>query len=133
MNQRPSPFRQPISFIAVGASSAALYFVLLWALQDRIANTLILTAGCYLASMIYNFGLQGWLTFGSGRPSRRRFFRFAVVHALAMTVNSLLMWGLVDGLAMPLIASQLLVTAGITVAVFLASKHWIYRTDPPGN
>jgi putative flippase GtrA len=125
-----SRLRQPLSFIAVGASSAGLYFLLLWALQDRVASTILLTALCYLASMVYNFCLQGWLTFRSGRPSRRRVARFAVLHVGALMLNSLLMWSLVDGLRLPLIVSQLMVTAGITIMIFFVSKHWVYQIDP---
>jgi putative flippase GtrA len=133
VNLKISHLVQPMTFLAVGASSAALYFLLLWAMQPWIAGTILLTAVCYTVSMAYNFLLQSALTFRSAAPDRKNVLRFVIMHLAALSLNSLSMWGLVDGLSLPLIASQLLVTASITVFVFLASKHWVYRTGPAGD
>lgn len=121
---------QPMTFLAVGASSAALYFLLLWVMQHWIAGTMLLTALCYMISMAYNFVLQSAFTFRSRAPDRKNLLRFVTMHLTALSLNSLLMWSLVDGLSLPLIVSQLMVTAGITIMIFFVSKHWVYQIDP---
>lgn len=129
MNPTLARLRQPISFLLVGASSAGLYFLLLWGLQDLITSTILLTACCYAASMVYNFFLQGWMTFRAGAPTPRSLTRFVSMHAIAMALNSLAMAALVDLLRVPLLPGQVFVTACISVLVFLVSKHWVYRTS----
>ncbi|WJS87011.1 GtrA family protein [Paracoccus sp. TOH] len=119
--------RQPLSFLAVGASSTGLYFLLLWLLRDRVDGTLLLTGLCYGASMVYNYLLQSGLTFRAGPPTRRSVLRFVVMHLTAMALNSLLMAGLVDGLALPLFKTQLVVTGFVSAMIFLVSKYWVYR------
>lgn len=119
--------RQPISFLAVGASSTAVYFLMLWALQGQIESTILLTAWCYAGSMVYNYILQSLITFRAGAPTGRSVTRFVVMHGVAMALNSLVMAALVDGLQLPIFASQVLVTGGITIMVYLVSKHWVYK------
>ncbi|KGJ02420.1 Putative flippase GtrA (transmembrane translocase of bactoprenol-linked glucose) [Paracoccus halophilus] len=119
--------RQPLSFLAVGASSTGLYFLLLWLLRDRVDSILLLTGVCYAVSMIYNYLLQSGLTFRAGPPTRRSVSRFVVMHLGAMALNSLLMAGLVDWLRLELFKTQLVVTGFISAMIFLVSKHWVYR------
>lgn len=120
--------RQVISFALVGASSAGLYFLLLWLLRGSIASTMALTAFCYGISTIYNYLLQSWVTFRSGPPTRRSMSRFVIMHLTAMALNSLLMAGLVDGLHLPLFLTQIAVTLIISAMIFIVSKRWVYRS-----
>ncbi|MET0249979.1 MAG: GtrA family protein [Sphingobium sp.] len=117
-------------FALVGLSSTAIYFVLLWGLRDAIGSVIILTAVCYLVSMVYNFVLQSAFTFRAGPPTRHAVLRFALMHCMAMGINSASMAGLVTGLHMPMFAAQVVVTALVSILVFLASKHWVYGPGP---
>lgn len=119
--------RQTGTFLIIGASSTGLYFLMLWALRDRVGNTLLLTSFCYCGSMVYNYLLQSSLTFRAGPPTRRSISRFIVMHLSAMALNSVLMAGLVDQLELPLFRSQFLVTGCISAVIFLVSKYWVYR------
>ena len=49
------------------------------------------------------------------------------MHVCAMTLNSLLMAGLVDGLHLPLYMTQVVVTLFISAMIFVVSKHWVYQ------
>jgi putative flippase GtrA len=118
-------------FALVGLSSTAIYFALLWCLRDFIASVIALTALCYLISMVYNFVLQSAFTFRAGAPTRHSLLRFALMHFAAMGINSALMAGLVTGLRVPMFAAQILVTALISVTVFVLSKHWVYGPANP--
>jgi len=117
-------------FALVGLSSTALYFALLWALRDVIGSVLLLTAVCYLVSMVYNFVLQSAFTFRAGAPARHAVLRFALMHGVAMGINSAAMAGLVTGLHVPMFVGQIGVTALVSILVFLASKHWVYGPGP---
>lgn len=127
MSRSRAHLRQVLSFLLVGASSTGLYFLLLWALRDRVGSVLLLTACCYAISMVYNYVLQSWLTFRAGPPSRRSLSRFGAMHMAAMALNSVLMAGLVEGLGAPLFASQIAVTGMISAMIFFISKHWVYH------
>lgn len=118
--------RQSLTFLAAGASSTGVYFLLLWLLRHQIGSTLLLTGLCYGASMVYNYLLQSRLTFRAGPPTKRSISRFVIMHLTAMGLNSLLMAGLVDRLGLPLFQTQLLVTACISVMIFIVSKYWVY-------
>jgi len=119
--------RQGIRFILVGLASTGLYFLLLQVLRDRVANILLLTGLCYLTSMVFNFLLQSRITFAAGPPTRRNVSRFIVMQLTALCANSLLMALLVERLGLPLVYSQIAVTACISVLVFVTSKLWVYR------
>jgi putative flippase GtrA len=123
-----------IRFAVVGLSSTGVYFGLLWALRGLVPSVLLLTALCYLASMVYNYVLQSFFTFKAGRPTRRTLVRFVLMHMLAMALNSGLMEGLVNGLRIPMFVAQIAVTGLISVMVFLISKHWVYhQTEEIGS
>lgn len=55
------------------------------------------------------------------------FYALVVMHVCAMTLNSLLMAGLVDGLHLPLYLTQVVVTLFISAMIFVVSKHWVYQ------
>lgn len=125
-------------FALVGLSSTVVYFALLWGLRGFIGSVIVLTAVCYLVSMVYNFVLQSSFTFRAGAPTRHSLLRFALMHLMAMGINSGLMAGLVTGLQVPMFAAQIGVTALVSIFVFLLSKHWVYRPatapkDAPAN
>lgn len=123
----PSEFGKILRFAAVGLSSTGFYMAALWALSGWIGSVIALTAFCYLLSMAYNFVLQGTFTFRAGRPTKQALLRFCTMHLAAMTFNSGLMYLLVSGLRVPLFGAQIVVTALISVFVFLLSKAWVYR------
>jgi len=118
---------QFIRFSAVGGSSVVVYFIALAILRNFIDNTILLTFLCYLLSAIYNFILQSTFTFKARDIRGGTVARFGVMHGAAMAANSAAMYLLVDIFLLPLYGAQFLVTACITVAVFSASKYWVFR------
>lgn len=118
---------QFIRFAAVGGSSVVVYFIALALLRNLIDATVPLTFICYLLSAVYNFILQSRFTFKARDIGGGTILRFAVMHVSAMVANSAAMYVLVDIFLLPLYGAQFLVTACITVAVFSASKIWVFR------
>ncbi|WP_134726654.1 GtrA family protein [Paracoccus luteus] len=117
---------QAARFGLVGLSSTGVYFLLLFLLQGKIGNLPLLTACCYVLSMIYNFLLQGWFTFGAGRPGKATAARFVAMHLGALAFNSAAMTALVEGLGVPLFPAQVATTGVIAVSTYLVSRHWVY-------
>ncbi|AGT11178.1 GtrA family protein [Paracoccus aminophilus] len=117
-----------VTFLLVGLSSTAVYFSLLWALQGLTPRVAVLAAICYLASMIWNFVLQRSLTFRHRSPSRGAPYRFGLMHGVALGLNSLTMWALVERAGLPLYAAQIGVTTLIAALIYLASSRWVFAT-----
>jgi putative flippase GtrA len=118
---------QPLRFIVIGLASTALYFALLLLLQPYIASTALLAALCYAVSMAFNFIAQGLWTFARQRLSSSNVLRYVCVQGSALLANAWAMGALVDGIGLPLIPSQIAVTAVVTVFVYLLSVAWVYR------
>ncbi|MEM1065283.1 MAG: GtrA family protein, partial [Pseudomonadota bacterium] len=108
-----------------------LYFGLLVGLRGVIGGTFVLTAVCYALSMVFNFAAQGLFTFRAVRLTGRSALRYTVVQVGALLTNSLAMFGLVDGLNLPLLGAQVCVTAAVALAVYFVSKHWVYALRAP--
>lgn len=118
--------RQMIRFAIIGVASTALYFGLLVSLRPVVPSTFLLAALCYALAMGFNFLAQGMFTFQQQRLTGRQMSRYVVMHGGALTVNSLAMALLVDGLGLHLVVAQLFVTGAITVATFVLSRAWVY-------
>lgn len=119
--------RQALRFIVIGVFSTALYFGLLMALQSVVPSIMILTAICYILSMIFNFFAQGLFTFQVQRLTSPQMRRFVVMHLSALLVNSTAMEIMVNSVDLHIIAAQILVSGCITVATFLLSRRWVYN------
>lgn len=115
-----------LRFALVGLSSTAVYLVLLWLLKGWIASVVLLTTLCYLLSTAYNYILQSVFTFRAGRLAMYSARRYALAHLLAMGLNSGLMAWLVTGLQIPLFVAQIMVTALVSVLVFILSRNWVF-------
>lgn len=96
-------------------------------MQPVVQSTVLLTALCYVMSMVFNFLAQGLWTFKSSRLSGRNLRRYLLMQGSAMVVNSTVMGILIDRMEFLLIPSQIFVTGCITVCVYVLSRHWVYK------
>ena len=114
-------------FGLVGLGSVGVYFLVLLVLRDRIDDIVDLTAISYVASAVFNYLLQRYVTFNSSRPRAGSWFRYVCLHVLCMTLNSGLMSFLVEMQRFGLIPSQVLVTIIVAGTSFLLSYLWVYK------
>lgn len=116
-----------LKFGLIGLSSTGLYFVLLAVFRPIISNVFFLTALCYALSMIYNYLLQGRITFQSPHITQRSIFRYILMHLGAMIFNSAAMGFLVTGMGTPLYPTQICVTVLVAIFTYSVSKHWVFK------
>lgn len=113
-------------FGLVGAASAGVYFLCLFALRPLVDRTAVLTAACYVLSAIFNFAAQSRFTFGV-TAAASSLLRFAVMHGICLVANSALMHLAVDVLGQRLFLSQVAVSLVVAVLSFAISARWVYR------
>lgn len=117
-----------IRFGVVGLGSIAVYFLVLYLLNGKIADTIILTGVAYVTSAVFNFVLQNYFTFKAKGVGAGRVLKYVLMHLLCMTINSGLMYVLVDVAGNNLFVSQLFVT-GIVAGVSFGLSYFVVYTD----
>ncbi len=115
-----------LRFGLIGIASTGFYFLLLILLRPVIPSTILLTALCYGIAMGFNFLAQGLFTFQAKKLSGTQLGRYIVVQGSALVANSFAMAWAVDKMGFTLIPSQLVITAIVTVAVYVVSKRWVF-------
>lgn len=115
-----------VRFGIIGVASAAFYFGLLIALKPFIGSVIALAALCYVIAMGFNFLAQALFTFQAKKLTQRQLKRYIVMQGTALIANFLAMALLVDGFGLPLLPSQLGVTAVVTIFTYMTSKKWVY-------
>lgn len=114
-------------FGAVGLSTVAVYFGILYVLHPLIQQTAILAAVCYLLSAVYNYLMQSMFTFQAGTGGLGSLLRYLAMQGSCMALNSFLMFLLVDSYGIALFVAQACVTVLIAVLSFTLSYLWVYR------
>ncbi len=135
--------REIVSFVVVGISNTAVDFIVLNLLitlthYDNGWRLLIFNGLSFLAAVVNSYILNGRITFrNTGTGNAWRFFRFIVVNALGLLINSITVW-----LMAPLLSPMFPVITAINVSKalatllslcwnYLAFKRWIFRTEIP--
>ncbi len=115
-----------LRFGLIGIASTGFYFLLLIILRPLIPSTMLLAAICYAIAMAFNFLAQGLFTFQTTKLTGKQLGRYIVVQGTALIVNSVALAGAVDRMGFALIPSQLVITAVVTVCVYVVSKRWVF-------
>ena len=120
--------RQFTGFAAVGVAGMVAHYGVLTALVELagVGAVLASVAG-FVAGGFVNYGLNRRLVFRSDRSHRAAGPRFLAVAASGLVLNAALMALLVDHLGVHYLASQVLVTASLTVWHFLLNRFWTFR------
>lgn len=124
----PGELMRFVRFVSVGLASTGLYFLLLWVFEPLIADVFVLTAFCYMLSMVANYLVQGRFTFQTQKATATSFKRYVVMHGVAMASNSLVTGGLVTWLGLPLYGTQLVIMGLVAVSTFIVSKKWVFAS-----
>lgn len=120
-------FWQAFRFGLVGLGSVGVYFAALYVLRPFIDGTIVLTGTAYLISAVFNFILQNSFTFRSRTVHSGKVLKYVAMHGLCMTINSCMMYLLVDLAALNLYVAQLITTTIVAVVSFGLSARYVYK------
>ena len=123
---RRATISQLARFGVVGASNTVLSFVV-YALALRTGvRYLPAGAGAFAAGGINGFLLNRAWTFGDRGPVLRAGSRYAVVQAVALVANLVLLRIAVAGLGVPHLAAQVVAIGPATLVCFALSRLWVF-------
>jgi len=123
--------RQSVSFVMVGGCLVLVdwaVFVLLTALG---LATVPANVASRAVGAVLGFCVNGYVTFGDRTTPRlglRRFARYVAMWVTMTCLSSLLVALVADELTLQMAwLAKPVVEAGLAVASFLLSRHWVYR------
>ena len=134
--QRNALTGQFIRFALIGVSNTAVHYAVFALLVTLFSmQYLIASAIGYVCGLINSYLLnRSWTFRARARPMKRRvgeFVRFGLVNALALTVNLLVMRGLVELMSVTPYISQLFAIGLALVVNFLGNRFWTFRAAMP--
>lgn len=116
-----------LRFALAGGTATALQFLLLVLLIEWVhCPKVAASASAYLLAALANYLLNYHLTFQSQLKHGFTLFRFAVVVALGVTINTSVFSAALP--FAPYIVAQVLATLAAFVSNFLLHKHFTYRS-----
>jgi len=119
-----------LRFLGVGGLATALQYLLLIAAVELFGvGTVLASALAYLISSVANYLLNYYFTFSSGAGHRVAIFKFAVVVAFGLGINSGLMFLLTKFSNIHYVIAQMLSTSVVLIFNYLAHKNWTYRYE----
>lgn len=119
-----APARQALHYAAVGACGTGLHYLVMAALMLALGLAPIAAStGGALCGAAVNYGLNYRFTFRSQQRHRRALPRFALVAALGVGLNALLLGWALRHAGLPTLWAQLAATAGVLGFTFLANRR----------
>ena len=92
---------------------------------------LLSTTFAVMVAMVVNYSWQRFVTFKSLEETHvKQFSKFVSVSLVAITINVLLMYALVDGLGVWYLLAKIFVTAIVLFFNFFANKHYTFNPSP---
>jgi putative flippase GtrA len=121
-------FQQFIRFAGVGSVSAIGHYGLLIALVQigKVQAVPASAAGALLGASI-NYALNYRFTFRSSKRHHESMFKFAIVAAIGLGLNTLFMWVGVDLLGAYYLLSQIVTTGLVMLWSFLGNRFWTFQ------
>lgn len=117
-----------IKFLGIGAIATIIQYIIFIVLVEFSSLTVVLASGLgYGISSIFNYLMNYHYTFSSGAKHKVAALKFTLVALVGLSLNSLLMYLLVELFNVHYIISQIMVTGIILVVNFFAHKLWTYK------
>jgi putative flippase GtrA len=118
---------QFLRYAGAGAVGTALHYAILIGLvqQARLDAVLASTAGA-VAGALVNYALNYRYTFASGRAHREALPRFAVVAALGVALNAVVMAAVLAIAGPHYLVAQVVATATVLAVGYLANRTWTF-------
>ena len=122
-----------IRFIGTGVMSNVVYFASLGALLAVFQEPLWLHAGiAYLLSTIANYLLHYTITFRSSSGHSLAIRRYIPVQAIALALNSWVLYFLVSHLGLHYVFGQVVAIVATTTWSYLANRNWVFASGGRG-
>ena len=119
---------QSMRFTAVGAAATLTHICVALLLDAGGLPALQANLGAFAAAWLLSyFGNHAW-TFGGVAAHRQSMPRFLAVSLLALLINQLLVWGIVEVMKQPLAVALLPVVLVVPAISFLANRRWVFAT-----
>jgi putative flippase GtrA len=127
-------FHEFVRFIGAGLMSNVVYFGSLGALLAVFQEPLWLHAGvAYLLSTVANYLLHYTITFRSSSQHGLAIRRYVPVQAVALALNSWILYFLVSHLGLHYIFGQAVAIVITTIWSYLANRNWVFASGGRGN
>jgi len=124
---------QRVAFILVGGTNTvvgALWFIAFQLLLQPIAGYMAVLLCAHVAAVLCAFVLYRYFVFRVRGHVLRDLARFEVVNLTALAINAALLPLLVEVVKLPVLASQLIITAGTMVVSFFGHRGFSFRRTP---
>ena len=115
-----------VKFALVGCLTVVVYFSLWHLLSFFVQSTIVLAAASYVGSTLINYMMQRRITFASKLKHSVSLYRYLVVQLLAITINCVLMFLLVDIAKVGVYVAGLTAIAVVATINFLLSRFWVF-------
>jgi len=118
---------QLLRYTLVGAAGTLAQYVILVALVEGAGVDVVAasTLGA-VAGALVNYALNRRYTFGGASPHVRSLPRFLAVAAAGIGLNAVVLALLAGYTALPYLAAQVIATALVLVAGFVANRRWSF-------
>ncbi len=118
-----------MKFLSVGAIATIIQYVIFIALVE-LGKVEAVTASAlgYGLSSIFNYLLNYHFTFSSNAKHHIAAVKFAIVVIIGLTLNSLIMYVLVNGFDCHYLLAQIISTGIVLIFNFIIHKYWTYKT-----
>lgn len=123
-----------LRYLMSGATAAASNIALLYLLVHFGGmHYLYASVIAFLASVAVSFTLQKFWTFRDRftHDVREQFTRYSVVVLVNLTLNTGLMYALVDWAALWYVLAQVITTSVVAVVGYIGYKRFVFRERPP--
>ena len=121
--------RELMRFVQVGVASNLVYFCVLGLLHLLLKVELWLGAAiAFATSTVVNYSLHHQHTFRSAERHSRALGKYAVVQAVMMAVNSLLLHLMVTRAGGHYLVAQVVALGMVTCLTYLLSRNWIFSS-----
>lgn len=118
-----------IKFLSVGGTATLLQYAILIALVETAAATPVLASSIgYVLSSVYNYLLNYYFTFESAARHHIAAFKFMIVAAIGLTINSSLVFIFTEMIVLHYLAAQVLSTIAVLIWNFYVHRHWTYKS-----
>jgi putative flippase GtrA len=118
-----------IKFLGIGAIATIIQYIIFIALVEFTSLAVVLSSALgYGISSIFNYLMNYHYTFSSEAKHKVASLKFTLVALIGLSLNSILMYLLLELFEVHYIVSQIIVTGVILVINFFAHKLWTFQT-----
>lgn len=123
----PRLLRQLMSFSGIGGIATLIHYVILVLLVQLVGVNPVLGSFIgFLISALVNYSLNYHWTFSSSKPHTEAAWKFFVVAAIGLALNTLIMSLAVAGFGIHYFAAQLVATAIVLMWTFSGNRLWTF-------